>query len=552
MSAPADAGLSAIHRQIMWSRLIAVVEEQAQTLIRTAFSTFVHEAGDLSAGVFDLEGRMIAQAVTGTPGHVNSMAESVGHFIAAFPIETMAEGDVYVTNDPWKGTGHLNDLVVTTPAFHRGKLVGLFSCTSHLTDIGGLGFVPDGRDVQMEGIYVPFLKLVDRGRINDTLMALMKANTRLPIETEGDIYSLVNCNEIGARRLSAMMEEFGLTDLQALADHICDSSRDAVASEVAKLPHGAWSYAMTIDGYDEPITLKATTRVDASGISVDYQGTSGIARFGINCPLTYTRAYTTFGLATAIAPRVPNNHGSLSVYRTTAPANSIVNALPPAPVALRHVVGQMLPAVVFGCLKQAIPERVPAEGTSCLYTVNVRGFEGAERRRFAMTFVSNGGTGARPDRDGLSSTAFPSGVKGTPIEVVETMVPLVFWRKEFRADSGGAGQYRGGHGVEIEIENRSEWPLELLAAFDRIKFPPRGRDGGADGLPGEVLIAGTGERLRGKGLQEIPPGRHLVVRTPGGGGIGDPARRDRAALDRDVANGLVSTAAAADAYRQGR
>src|SRR3954447_6062575 len=238
------SGASLIDLQIMWHRLIAVVEEQAQVLLRTAFSTIVREAGDLSAGVFDLESRMLAQAVTGTPGHVNSMAESVKHFIRHFPIATMEEGDVYITNDPWMGTGHLNDFVLTTPCFRKGKLVALFSCTSHLMDIGGIGFGPDAHDVFMEGLYIPMLKLAERGKVNETLMAMIRANTRLPVDTEGDTYSLAACNDVGAKRLAEMMEEFGIDSLDPLAEHILARSREAVMAEIAKLPRGTWRNEM--------------------------------------------------------------------------------------------------------------------------------------------------------------------------------------------------------------------------------------------------------------------------------------------------------------------
>ena len=544
----ASNGLSAIRRQIMWNRLLAVVEEQAQTLLRTAFSPIVRESGDLSAGVFDLQGHMLAQAVTGTPGHVNSMAESVRHFLEAFPTQSMAEGDVYCTNNPWKGTGHLNDLVVTTPAFHRGRLVGLFSCTSHIVDLGGIGFGPDGTDVFMEGLYLPFLKLVDRGRVNETLMAIVKANTRLPVETEGDIYSLINCNEIGCRRLSEMMAEFCLSTLEDLSAHILDSSRSAVLAEIARLPRGSWRYEMTVDGYDAPITLAATTTIAADAVRVDFAGTSPAARFGVNSPLAYTTAYSVFGLSCAIAPRVPNNAGSLSAYGVTAPPHTIVNALPPAPVASRHLIGQMLPDVVFGCLRQAIPDRVPAEGTSCIYLMTFRSRDAEAERRFAISVVTNGGTGARPGKDGLSATAYPSGVKGTPVEIVETTTPLLFWRKELRPDSGGAGTHRGGHGLELEIENRSAGPIEILAAFDRTKFAPRGRDGGGPGKRAYLGLKAAGKRLEGKGLQEIPAGERLLLHTPGGGGIGDPRRRDATATAGDVKDGVVSADAARKDY----
>jgi N-methylhydantoinase B len=539
-----------IDLQIMWNRLIAVVEEQAQVLIRTAFSPIVRECGDLSAGVFDLKGRMLAQAVTGTPGHVNSMAESVKHFIRHFPISTMRPGDAYITNDPWMGTGHLNDFVVTTPAFHNGKLVGLFSCTSHLMDIGGIGFGPDATDVFMEGLYIPMLKLIDRGTLNETLMAMIRSNTRLPIDTEGDTYSLAACNDVGAKRLSEMLHEFGIDSLDQLADHIISRSRAAVMAEVGKLPKGTWRNTMTVDGYDEPVTLAAALSVSDQGIHVDYTGTSTQSRYGINVPLAYTTAYTVFGLGCVVASRIPNNAGSLAPLTVAAPSGSILNAPKPAPVCIRHVIGQMLPDVVFGCLRQIVPERVPAEGTSCLWNLNVRGEtqSGAGGNYgFTMAITSNGGTGARPDKDGLSATAYPSGVRGTPVEITESQTPLIFWSKELRPDSGGPGRTRGGHGQIIEIENGIATSFELLAAFDRIDHPPRGASGGSNGAAGYVGLGG-GRKLRGKGFQEVPAGERLVVLTPGGGGIGDPKSRARERVARDLSDELVSERAAQEVY----
>ena len=535
-----------IERQIMWNRLIAIVEEQGQTLLRTAFSPIVREAGDLSAGVFDRQGRMLAQAVTGTPGHVNSMAESVKHFIRHIGLETMKPGDAYITNDPWMGTGHLNDFVVTTPCFHKGKLVGLFSCTSHLIDIGGIGFGPDATDVFMEGLYIPFLRLIEGGKVNETLMAMIRANTRLPVDTVGDTYSLASCNDVGCRRLVEMMDEFGLDNLDDLGGYICDRSEAAVREEIRKLPQGTWTNTMITDGYDQPIALTGTVTVSDAGIHVDYTGTSPVSGRGINVPLAYTTAYTVFGLACVVGSRIPNNAGSLAPLTVSAPEGCILNAPKPAPVCSRHVIGQMLPDVVFGCLRQAIPDRVPAEGTSCLWNLNVRGrTKGGEGGNygFSMAFTSNGGTGARPRSDGLSATAYPSGVKGTPVEIAEQITPLLFWKKEYRPDSGGAGRTRGGHGQIIEIESRVGEPFELLAAYDRIKHPARGRDGGRDGATGSVALK-SGKKLPGKGFLMVPAGDRLVVNTPGGGGLGDPASRDPAAIARDIEAGLVSKSAA--------
>jgi len=543
-----DIGL--IDLQIMWNRLIAVVEEQAQVLMRTAFSPIVRECGDLSAGVFDLDGRMLAQAVTGTPGHVNSMAESVKHFLRYFPIETMKPGDAYITNDPWMGTGHLNDFVITTPCFRNGKVVGLFSCTSHLMDIGGLGSGPDATDVFMEGLYIPMLKLIDQGQVNETLMAMIRANTRLPVDSEGDVYSLAACNDVGCERLVEMMDEFGIEDLDVLGAHIIDHSRAAVLDEIGKLPKGTWHNSMTVDGYESPITLQAALTISDAGIHVDYTGTSPISRRGINVPHAYTTAYTAFGLGCVVASQIPNNTGSLEPLVIHAPEGTILNAKKPAPVSSRHVIGQMLPDVVFGCLQQVAPDRIPAEGTSCLWNITVRGDTQSETDGnfgFSASLTTNGGTGARPDKDGLSATAYPSGVRGTPVEIAETQTPLIFWRKEFRPDSGGAGVTRGGLGQVMEIENGDGETFGILATFDRVDNPPRGRDGGLNGAAGYLGLK-SGGTLNGKGFQEIPAGDCLVIKTPGGGGIGDPKARDRAQVIGDLEGELISRDSATDIY----
>ena len=534
--------IDTIRLQVMWHRLIAVVEEQAQALLRTAFSPIVRECGDLSAGVFDLKGRMLAQAVTGTPGHINSMAAAINHFITHFPLPSMQEGDVYITNDPWMGTGHLNDFTLATPCFRRGKLQALFACTSHLTDIGGVGMGPDGTDVHMEGLYIPMLKLADRGEMNETLLALIRANTRQPIETEGDVYSLAACNDIGCERLVEMMGEFGVDRLDPLADYICETSEMAVRREIEKLPDGVYQNSMRIDGYDAAVDLIARMTIKGDHIHIDYEGTSPMQRHGVNVPGIYTTAYSAFGMATAIAPDVPNNAGSLLPYEVKAPLGSILNAPYPAAVNARHITGQMLPDVVFGCLREIIPDRIPAEGAACLWNLTFRGRTDRaanDSKIFTATVVTNGGTGARPVRDGLSATAFPSGVKGTPVEINETLCPLIFHRKELRKNSAGRGRYRGGLGQHIEISSSIGSDFELLAAFDRIQHPARGRQGGEAGAPGFVGLA-SGKVMAGKGVQVVRAGERLVIHTPGGGGHGDPALRDPEQRMSDLESGLVA------------
>ena len=530
-----------IQNQVMWNRLLSVVEEQGQTLVRTAFSPIVRECGDISAGVFDLDGRMMAQAVTGTPGHVNSMAESVKHFINHFPLNTMHEGDIFITNDPWMGTGHLNDFVITTPCFKDSKIVGLFSCTSHLTDIGGLGVGPDATDVHMEGLYIPMLKLADRGVMNQTLLKLISQNTRQPIETEGDVYSLAACNDIGCRRLVEMMDEFQINNLKSLSDFIYNKSLLAVENEIKKIPNGEYKNSMMIDGFEKNIKLEAKLVVSEKSISVDFTGTSEKSKFGINVPLSYTKAYTCFGLSCLISAEIPNNAGSLSPFEIEAPLGSILNAPYPAAVCARHIIGQMLPDVVFGCLEKAIPDKVPAEGASCLWNITFRGNtdRGANNNSlFAVTAVVNGGTGARPVKDGLSATAYPSGVRGTPVEINEAVAPLLFLKKEYNPGSGGKGKYNGGMGQVIEIKSAIDEDMDLLASFDRIKFPARGRLNGDNGKAGQVSIKNK-RKLNGKGTQVIKAGEILEIFTPGGAGYGDYADRDKELITIDVENELI-------------
>ncbi len=527
-----------IQNQVMWNRILSVVEEQGQTLVRTAFSPIVRECGDISAGVFDLEGRMMAQAVTGTPGHVNSMAESVKHFINYFPLNTMNEGDIFITNDPWMGTGHLNDFVLTTPCFKDNKIVGLFSCTSHLTDIGGLGVGPDATDIHMEGLYIPMLKLADRGVMNETLLKLVSQNTRQPVETEGDVYSLAACNDIGCKRLVEMLNEFEIDDLKSLSDFIYDKSLSAVENEIKKIPNGVYENSMMIDGFEKDIKLEAKLTVSDKSISVDYTGTSDKSKFGINVPLSYTKAYTCFGLSCLVSAEIPNNAGSLKPFEIDAPLGSILNAPYPAAVCARHIIGQMLPDVVFGCLEKAIPDKVPAEGASCLWNITFRGKtdRGANNNSlFAVTAVVNGGTGARPNKDGLSATAYPSGVRGTPVEINEAVAPLLFLKKEYNPGSGGKGKYNGGLGQLIEIKSAINEDMDLLASFDRIKFPARGRFNGSNGKPGQVSIKGK-RKLNGKGTQVIKAGDILQIHTPGGAGYGDYLERDQGLLEKDLDN----------------
>src|SRR5437016_4524052 len=551
-----NTALSQIHLQIMWSRLIAVVEEQAQTLVRTAFSTTVREAGDLSAGVFDRDGNMLAQAITGTPGHVNSMAAAVKHFLDAFPLKTMRPGDHYITNDPWLTCGHLHDLTVVSPTFLNGEPVGLFASTVHVVDIGGLGMGPDGRQVYEEGFAIPLMALARQGHMNEDLLRLLRANVREPLQVEGDVYALAACNDEGSRRLIEMMEEFGLANLDRLGEHIIETSRQATLDAIGKLPAGKYRNSVTMDGYDRPLTLAAEMTIGADNIHVDFTGTSPASAFGINVVLNYTLAYTAFGVKCLVAPEVPNNAGSLAPITVSAPDGCLLNVKRPRAVAARHTVGHMLPDIVFGCLHQVMAAGVPAEGASSLWNPQIYGGGSlvdelggdGETASFSTVIFHCGGTGARPGKDGLDVTAFPSGVRTIPIEATESIAPVMFRRREFREGSGGAGKHRGGLGQIIELGGADGTPVALLCNFERINNPARGRDGGGVGALGRVSLV-SGKPIRSKGRQTVPGGDFARLELPGGGGFGDPAERDADQVAADVADGLISRDIALRDYR---
>ena len=517
-------------RQILWNRLIAVVEEQANVLLKTAFGPITREAGDLSAGVYDTKGRMLAQAVTGTPGHVNTMATAVAHFLDRFPPKTLKPGDVLVTNDPWMGTGHLFDFVTVTPAFLKGRHIGFFASTCHVIDIGGRGFVAEASSVYEEGVYVPHMKMMigdGKGGAspNETLFSIIAGNVREPMQVRGDLLGLVSCNEVATRRLAAMLDEFGLKELDSLGEYILETSRKSMLEAVRKLPQGTWGATMTLDGYEAPIELKAALTVSRKGVHVDYAGTSPASRFGINSPKCYTDAYTSFGVKCVVAPHVPNNAGSLEVVTVSCPEDSIVHPLRPRAVTARHVIGQMLPELVFDCFDEPLGGKVPAEGAGSMWVLGLSGgpqLQGApmDATRFNVISIGIGGMGARPSKDGLSTTAFPSGVGAIPVEITEAQSPLLFRRRELAEGSGGDGQRRGGMGARIEIENTESAPFSIACAtFDRRHNPARGRAGGANGAVGKVHLA-SGKVLPGKETYVVPAGDRLVAEMPGGGGYG--------------------------------
>jgi N-methylhydantoinase B len=533
--------------ETFWSRLISTVEQQAVALIRTSFTPSVAECGDLSACVFDPRGYMLAQAVTGTPGHINSMARCIMHVLNEYPAATLEPGDVIITNDPWLTSGHHYDVTVVTPVFRQQELIAFFGNICHTADIGGRPYGPDAIDVYEEGLHIPILKLFQRDKPNEDLFKIIRTNVRSPEEVVGGFYSQVAGNAVGGQRLLEFMDEYGLDSIIPLADELIARSEQAMREAIAALPDRSYRYETDTDGFDAPIHLALTLTVEGDHVVADYAGTSPQVQQAINVVMNYTEAYTTFGLKCALAPDVPNNEGSFRAVTVRAPEGCVLNCRHPAPVAARHLLGHFLAGMVLAALAPVLPDRAMAEGMAGLWSTNIHG-KGPDGHRFTLLSFLSGGMGARLGLDGLSSTAFPSGVSGIPTEVFENRSPLVILEREFRQDSGGPGRNRGGLGHRIVYSGlRLSEPYRLSPFTDRVRHPAPGLLGGMPGAPGEFQLADC-TPLNAKSTVVLAPDQTLSIGLPGGGGLGDPRERDPELVRQDVLDGLVSIEQARDAY----
>lgn len=538
--------LDPITLEVLWNRLLSVANEQQNALMRTAFSTIVRESQDLACGVFDSRGYMIAQSLTGTPGHINPMATGAKHFLDEYPAHTLRPGDVLITNDPWQTAGQINDFTVFTPVFQGETIVGYFGNCCHAADVGGHVLSAEAHEVYEEGIRIPIMKLFDRGEPNHELLKIIRANNRMPNETVGDLYAQAACNAVGAASLLHMMDEFKLDSIDPLADAIISRSEQALRNAIRHLPNGRYENEVWSDGFEEPIRLHVAVTVEDEEVYIDFAGSSPQSRRGINVVLNYTHGYASFAIKAAICPEVPHNEGAFRPVHVTAPRGSILNCVEPAAVASRHLVGHFLPGLIFGALAPVIADRLLAGGADPIWLSVWRG-QRLDQSPFMFSFFQLGGTGARARKDGLNTTGFPSGVAGVPVEVVETLTALVQTRKELRPDSGGAGEFRGGLGQRSEFGCRTEQPWSVIPHIDRTRFAADGLRGGNAGALGELLVDGNAG-AQPKATVMIPPTSQVQLNTPGGGGFGTPAARDRQAVLMDVVNGYISAEAAEQDY----
>jgi len=531
---------------VQWDRLISIADEILNSLVRSSFSTNVRESYDLSCVVFDSQGRSIAQGTYSVPSFTGTAPATLAAMLAKFPANTLRPGDVVMTNDPWIGTGHLFDINVMQPVFRDLRIVGYSMSITHLPDIGGAGFSATAREVYEEGLRLPVCMLANEGKLNETLIELIRQNVRVPEQTLGDLLANRACTTVGGRMLNEFMDEYGLDSIDPLADAILEYSERAIRDQIAQLPDGVYRNCVEIEGIDQPLTLACEVTIDGEDIRVDFTGTSPAIRTAINVPLCYTRAMSCYAIKCLTTPHIPNNQGSVQPIKVSAPAGCLLNALSPSPTGGRHIVGHFVVPLLFGALADVLPHKVQAD-SGMMNLINMNGLT-RDGRPVASIFFASGGFGALHGLDGASTTPSPSNMTGTSIEVWENLTGMFIESKALLPNSGGPGEYRGGLGQRIEFVNDSGGEIVISCLAGRTEFAPQGVRGGKPGALREVRI--NDRPVHPKGRYVLAPGDRLTTLEAGGGGFGDPLCRDYAAVLHDVEQGLVTPEFALRDYGQ--
>ena len=528
----------AVTLEILWRRMISAVDEAAKALRRTSFSTLVNESNDFALVLTDATGQSLVQNTESIPSFIGTLPVTVKAFIRQIGPENMRPGDVLVTNTPWIATGHLNDITVAKPVFRGGRIAAFAASTAHAPDIGGRVRSAEAREVFEEGFHIPVMKLMSEGRVDPTFIRLLRAQVRTPDQTEGDLWAQLTGLDLLERRLSELMDEYGLPDLEGFAEEILSRSERAMRAAIRALPNGAYPYAFETDGLDRPFKFNAVVHVRDDRIDVDFAGTSAQVDRAINCPLTYTFAMAAYGLKCALLPNLPNNEGIFRCIGVTAPEGSLVNPRFPAAVGGRMATGHYIPLAVFGALQPVLGDQAIAACGSPLWSLIQTGVR-ANGKTYANVLFFNGGMGATGSGDGQSTYAWPSNVSNVPVELIERNAPLLITRKALRPDSGGKGRQRGGLGQDIEFEVLSDTPVGMIFMAERCRIPAPGTGGGEAGALGVLTI--DGKVIDHRRNVELTKGQVVRLATPGGGGFGRAAERDAVLTADDVRLGYTTS-----------
>ncbi len=533
----ASSAFDPVTLELMWTRLISAADEAAAALVRTSFSTLVRESYDFSCIVTDEAGQSLVQATQSIPSFIGTLPATVKHFLHDYPVERVQPGDVLITNDMYQGTGHLPDISLGKPLFHRGRMIGYAATTAHAPDIGGKIRSPEPREVFEEGLQIPIMKMIDAGRVNDSLVSIIRKNVRTPEQTMGDLWAQVVALDVMEARTLALLQDAGLTSLRELAAEIHGRCESVMRAAIRNLPDGVYRTALDIDGQlDEPVHLEMAVTVAGDTLDIDFAGSSAQVDRAINSAMCFTFAQTVYGVKCMLAPNLPNNEGSFKPITVRAPEGSIVNPVFPASGGSRMLTGHFLGSMVLQALGGVVRDRVMAAPGSPHWGVNQSGVRNG--KPYANMFFFSGGLGANSRRDGISCLGWPGNTAYTPIELSEQIAPFRIKCKRLRPDSGGAGRFRGGLGQEILLENRSDSPIAVSFLTEHIVYPPRGIAGGEPGACGVLQI--NGKAVHAKRQHVIHKGDTILLAVPGGGGYGDPRHRSRAQVENDLEQGYIT------------
>lgn len=539
----------AVDLEVLNSKLISIIEEAGVTLLRTCYSSIVRDSRDFTCTLLDNTGHLLAQAPHSLPAFTATMPRTVRACLKRYPVSSLEEGDVLITNDPWLAIGHLNDVCIVTPIWFEGKVVAFAANAANVADIGGRIMGAQGASIYEEGIQIPILKLAERGRIKDDILQIIKQNVRMSDEVLGDIRAQIASNETCARRLVEFIRDSGITDFATVSAAIQGRSEEAMRRAISEIPDGEYSHTSYTSGFDSEIRIQIKLIVKGDQITADYEGTSPEVNRGINSVLNYTFAYTAYTIKCVIAPHIPNNEGCFRPITVVAPERTIVNPIYPAPVAARSQTGKFLPIPVMRALSKALPDRVIADsGAAPLWCPSFSVRNPKTGHAITHTSMLTGGFGARATRDGISAIDFPSVIINVPAELHEHRFPVLIRRWNLIQDSGGPGRFRGGMGFDFEMENISTEPMVASLRVERTEHPAEGVQGGLSGSLGRVA-KGDGTKLHPKMSHTILPGESILFSTAGGGGFGDPSTRDPQLVLQDVREGWVSVDAAREKYR---
>ena len=521
-----EPAIDPVTLEILWTRMISVVDEAAATFVRTSFSTLVRDANDFAVVLTDKYGRSIAQSSLSIPSFLSTMPRTVARFLDEFGADNMQADDAYLTNDPWLGSGHLNDASMAMPIMRNGELIGFAGVVSHLPDVGGRLRNPANKEIYEEGIRIPPMRFLTAGEVDESLVKMVQANVRVPDETLGDLWAQVTCCRVLATQLNELLDEVGVK-LDDFADEVVGRTERAMREAIAAIPDGTYQYVIENDGPgDYPggtVRIVCSITVNGDELNVDYAGSDEQVNIAINVVPTYTFAYTAYALKTVLAPWIPTAEGSFAPITVTAPEGTLLNPTFPAPTGSRAMMGHLLPPAVFGALAEVLPERVQASPGSPLTAVQLASRSGANRsgeKGFVLNAFIAAGQGASANLDGASSVSFPSNLSNAPIEVLENLGPIEVIERSVRKGSGGAGQKRGGDGITFHFRMRGDADATGAFLVSRVRHPAAGLQGGEAGAKGTLEINGKPVDTAGHYL--LTPGDEVLIQTGGGGGFGAP------------------------------